>query len=136
MSRTHAIFPIMTRARRLIFLSRLFFAFAVLALGGELAAPAFATALSAGRDMPCHEQMTMPVHAPNEVANGAHHHGTAPQPAIGHLCCTLACLVVAPAGEGPLVAPVRRLAAWDGAAAFPLLGRAPPIPVPPPRAVS
>ncbi len=47
----------MTRMARFPLLSRLLLALALLALGGELAAPAFATALSAGRDMPCHEQM-------------------------------------------------------------------------------
>ncbi|QJP17042.1 hypothetical protein G3545_27385 [Starkeya sp. ORNL1] len=119
-------------------LSRLLLVLALLALGGELAAPAFATALSAGRDMPCHEQMRTPLHAADGpvAARGEHRHGTAPQPAVGHLCCALACLVIAPAGEGPILSPARSVAAWDGPAASALTGLALPIPVPPPRTIS
>lgn len=125
----------MMRIVRFSLLSRLLLALALLALGGGLVAPAFATALSAGRDMPCHEQMTRPLHGPavlDAVANG-HRHDTAPQPTVGHLCCALACLVIAPVGQGPEVSPARRLAAWHGPAANALTGRALPIPVPPPR---
>lgn len=128
----------MTRMIRFPLLSRLLLALALLALGGELAAPAFATALSAGRDMPCHEQMKAPLHGADAhmAAGGEHRHGNAPQPAVGHLCCALACLVIAPAGEGPILSPARRLAAWDGPAASALTGLALPIPVPPPRTIS
>ena len=128
----------MTRMARFPLLSRLLLVLALLALGSELTAPAFATALSAGRTMPCHEQMRAPLHAADgQVASGGEHrHGKAPQPAIGHLCCALACLVIAPAGEGPILSPARRLAAWDGPAASALTGLALPIPVPPPRTIS
>lgn len=125
----------MMRIVRFSFLSRLLLALALLALGGGLAAPAFATALSAGRDMPCHEQMTQPLHGPAvlDTAIAGHRHQGAPQPPVGHLCCTLACLVIAPAGQGLDVSPARRVADWQGQTATPLMGRALPIPVPPPR---
>lgn len=121
----------MMRFMRFPRLSRLLLVLSLLAIGGGLAAPAFATALSAGRDMPCHEQMKAPLHA-----SGTHRHDGAPQPAVGHLCCALACLVIAPAGEGPALSPLRRLTAWAGIAPPAMTGLIVSIPVPPPRSVS
>lgn len=123
---------------RFPFLPRLLLVLALLALGGELAAPAFATALSAGRAAPCHEQMSAPLHGAemHRAGGGDHPHRSAPQPTLGHLCCGLACLVIAPAGQGPLISPARRLAAWDGAAVYALTARALPTPVPPLRTFS
>jgi hypothetical protein len=72
----------------------------------------------------------------HRARGGEHPHRSGPQPTVGHLCCVLACLVIAPAGQGPLISPARRFAAWDGTAAYPLTGRALPIPVPPPRTLS
>lgn len=131
------------RTVRFPLLSRLLLVLALLALGGELAVPAFAGALGARSRAPCHEQALAheQTSAREQVSaqrreRDPHHHDRVPLTVMAHPCCALACLLVAPVGEGPATVVAPRRPAWTGLAVLPLAGLTLPIPVPPPRSFS
>lgn len=109
----------------------------LLAVAAALGAPAFAasTLMPATADArPCHGGGPATVHADH-----ARMAEPAPASGAGHvqpICCALACLAALPpqAPTLALAGHVRPL--WEALPAAPLRGRAPPIPVPPPRAIS
>jgi len=114
----------------------------LLAFVASLTAPAFTASTVMARAIeampPCHEAVSAAAsphagHMPKlEAAHAANPAGMHAQP----LCCATACVVALPP-QAVLFAPLGRLRPlWEEARHGSLHGRAPPIPVPPPRAFS
>lgn len=137
----------MTRLLRLVLLVRLALALGLLAMCGEMAAPAMAGVLrsaSPALGMPCHgTAASVEVGGSRHPADGLHATRSLPEggssdqsKAPKNLCCALACLVMAPGPARADPVPGSLRLAWVRLVVEVPVGQAPSVPLPPPRAWS
>lgn len=113
---------------------RLLLTLAIFAVLATLVPPVFAVAKMTSAAVPCHPATAAQAHGGANMGTPAHSDSrTVP---TAHPCCSLICLVAAPAVRGLDLAPPQRLGGWDTPPARPLAGLAAATPDPPPRPIS